>query len=103
MSVIADVAVESEAHLALVMRAAQAIDRAPADPTEALPRVSSFRSQNSGSASARRPHGIWEGSGNVICLDLLRVLRREPQVREALRGEIRVEGSAVLNKLWRRH
>ena len=32
-SVIADVAVESEAHLALAMRAAQAVDLAPANPT----------------------------------------------------------------------
>jgi putative acyl-CoA dehydrogenase len=50
-------------------------------------------------------NGIWEGSGNVICLDLLRVLRREPRVREALHREIciegsAVEGSAVLDKLW---
>ena len=35
-SVIADVAVESEAHLALAMRAAQAVDLAPTNPTEAL-------------------------------------------------------------------
>jgi putative acyl-CoA dehydrogenase len=45
-------------------------------------------------------NGIWEGSGNVICLDLLRALRREPDIREALRGEIRVECSAVLDRLW---
>ena len=45
-------------------------------------------------------NGIWEGSGNVICLDLVRVIRREPQVRDALRGEIRVAGSAALNALW---
>ena len=45
-------------------------------------------------------NGIWEGSGNVICLDLLRVIRREPGVREALRREILVEGSAVLARLW---
>jgi putative acyl-CoA dehydrogenase len=45
-------------------------------------------------------NGIWEGSGNVICLDLLRVLRREPRVREALHREICVEGSAVLAGLW---
>ena len=37
-------------------------------------------------------NGIWEGAGNVICLDVVRVIRREPQVRDALRGEIRRRG-----------
>jgi putative acyl-CoA dehydrogenase len=45
-------------------------------------------------------NGIWEGSGNIICLDLLRVLRREPAVRDALRREIRVDGSDVLDRSW---
>ncbi|MGR3759608.1 acyl-CoA dehydrogenase family protein [Roseobacteraceae bacterium NS-SX3] len=29
-------------------------------------------------------NGIWEGSGNVICLDILRTLAREPRAGEAL-------------------
>ncbi|MGR3635399.1 MAG: acyl-CoA dehydrogenase family protein [Shimia sp.] len=29
-------------------------------------------------------NGIWEGSGNVICLDVLRALMREPEAGEAL-------------------
>ncbi|MHA6346835.1 acyl-CoA dehydrogenase family protein [Roseivivax sp. CAU 1761] len=29
-------------------------------------------------------NGIWEGSGNVICLDILRALARDPGCREAL-------------------
>jgi putative acyl-CoA dehydrogenase len=29
-------------------------------------------------------NGIWEGSGNVICLDILRSLAREPRAGEAL-------------------
>lgn len=29
-------------------------------------------------------NGIWEGSGNVICLDILRTLAREPTAQEAL-------------------
>jgi putative acyl-CoA dehydrogenase len=33
-------------------------------------------------------NGIWEGSGNVVCLDVLRVLRREPECLEALIAEI---------------
>ena len=34
-------------------------------------------------------NSIWEGSGNVICLDLLRVLARHPESIEALRSELR--------------
>jgi len=33
-------------------------------------------------------NGIWEGSGNVICLDALRTIQREPEAVEALLGEI---------------
>jgi putative acyl-CoA dehydrogenase len=33
-------------------------------------------------------NAIWEGSGNVIALDLLRALHREPDAREALLAEI---------------
>jgi putative acyl-CoA dehydrogenase len=33
-------------------------------------------------------NGIWEGSGNVICLDVLRAMAREPQALEAFLGEI---------------
>jgi len=33
-------------------------------------------------------NSIWEGSGNVICLDLLRTLAREPQARERLMQEL---------------
>lgn len=36
-------------------------------------------------------NGIWEGSGNVICLDILRTLSREPAAAEAL--EARLDGS----------
>ena len=32
---------------------------------------------------------IWEGSGNVICLDVLRALRRSPETRDAFLGECR--------------
>jgi putative acyl-CoA dehydrogenase len=34
-------------------------------------------------------NAIWEGSGNVIALDLLRALNREPEVRGALIAEVR--------------
>ncbi|MFT4149395.1 MAG: acyl-CoA dehydrogenase family protein [Paracoccaceae bacterium] len=33
-------------------------------------------------------NGIWEGSGNVICLDILRTLGRDPAAAAALRDEI---------------
>src|SRR5947209_4175611 len=34
-------------------------------------------------------YSIWEGSGNVICLDILRALAKEPDSAEALRHEIK--------------
>lgn len=33
-------------------------------------------------------NSIWEGSGNIMCLDVLRALHREPQTREALEAEL---------------
>ena len=33
-------------------------------------------------------NAIWEGSGNIICLDVLRALRREPESSTALIGEL---------------
>jgi putative acyl-CoA dehydrogenase len=33
-------------------------------------------------------NGIWEGSGNVICLDILRSLDRDPAAAEALDAEL---------------
>ncbi len=33
-------------------------------------------------------NGIWEGSGNVICLDILRTLAREPAAGDAVRAEL---------------
>jgi putative acyl-CoA dehydrogenase len=33
-------------------------------------------------------NAIWEGSGNVICLDILRTLAREPRAAEALRAAL---------------
>ena len=34
-------------------------------------------------------YGIWEGTGNVICLDVLRSLEREPDAGEAFVAELR--------------
>ena len=33
-------------------------------------------------------NSIWEGSGNVICLDVLRTLGRAPEAAEALKAEL---------------
>src|ERR1700741_3238983 len=33
-------------------------------------------------------NSIWEGSGNVICLDVLRAARREPAAIDALEAEL---------------
>jgi len=35
-------------------------------------------------------NAIWEGSGNVICLDVLRAMAREPESLPALLGELRL-------------
>ncbi|WOD12318.1 acyl-CoA dehydrogenase family protein [Pseudomonas sp. NyZ704] len=115
-NVLADLALESEAALALTMRMGKAIDnahdeheekfarlvtaigkywickRAPAMINEAqeclggagyveesiLPRLYREAPVNS----------IWEGSGNVQCLDVLRALSKEPGVLEVLFGEL---------------
>ena len=39
-------------------------------------------------------NGIWEGSGNVICLDVLRAAARDPESVEALLGEIALAAGA---------
>jgi putative acyl-CoA dehydrogenase len=39
-------------------------------------------------------NGIWEGSGNVICLDVLRVLQREPHALVALFAELELARGA---------
>jgi len=35
-------------------------------------------------------NSIWEGSGNVICLDILRAMSREPEAVSSVLGEIRL-------------
>jgi putative acyl-CoA dehydrogenase len=121
-NVLADLAIESEAALALSMRVARAVDagsrnggeqggheaafariatavgkywickRAPAFVNEAqeclggagyieesiLPRLYRQAPLNS----------IWEGSGNIQCLDVLRALGREPEPANALLAEL---------------
>jgi putative acyl-CoA dehydrogenase len=38
-------------------------------------------------------NGVWEGSGNVICLDVLRVLTREPDAVDAFWSEVAPAGA----------
>ena len=49
-------------------------------------------------AAAALPRGplnsIWEGSGNVIALDVLRALAREPETAEAFLAEVRLAAGA---------
>jgi putative acyl-CoA dehydrogenase len=116
-NVLADLAVESEAMMWLTMRAAHALDRSQADRAEGLlsrictPVAKYWASKRAAVfvAEALECHGgngfiadhlmerlyreaplngIWEGSGNVICLDVLRAMQREPESVAVLLGEI---------------
>src|SRR5687767_15666348 len=109
---LADLALECEAAVALAMRLARAFD-AQQDESEAAlrrlltpvakywickrgPMVGAEAMEVLGGNGyveegpiARRfrelpLNSIWEGSGNIMCLDVLRALSREPQAREAL-------------------
>ncbi|WP_433558526.1 acyl-CoA dehydrogenase family protein [Pseudonocardia xinjiangensis] len=117
-NVLADLALESEAAVALAMRLAGATDRAVrGDRTEAAfrrlagavgkywicKRTSIHAAEaleclggngyveDSGMPRLYREaplNSVWEGSGNVAALDVLRVLRREPEAAVAFLGEL---------------
>ncbi len=116
-NVLADLALESEASTALALRIARAVDAAARDPQEAAfarvataigkfwicRRAAGFVNEAQeclGGAGyieesmlprlyRQAPlNSIWEGSGNVQCLDVLRALSREPQSRQALLREL---------------
>jgi len=115
--VLADLALESEAATALMLRLARAYDapaddaaerafariatavgkywvckRAPAMIYEAMECLGgSGYVEDSDLPRLYREapvNAIWEGSGNVICLDVLRAMVREPECLPALRDEI---------------
>jgi putative acyl-CoA dehydrogenase len=114
-AVLADLAVESEAATALMLRLARAYDLREAEAPfrriatavakfwvckRAAPHVAEALEclggngyvEESGLPRIYREaplNSIWEGSGNVICLDVLRALHKEPQARDALLQEIR--------------
>ena len=52
--------------------------------TEAFPLARRYREQP--------VMAVWEGSGNVIALDVLRALAREPETLEAFRADVRLAG-----------
>jgi putative acyl-CoA dehydrogenase len=116
-NVLADLALESEAAVALALRVARAVDASARDPREAAfariataigkywvckrcaPFVNEAQEclggigyiEESGMPRLYRQaplNSIWEGSGNIQCLDVLRALVREPEVREALFVEL---------------
>ncbi len=116
-NVLADLALESEAATRLMLRVAQAYDRADKDPKEALfKRIASAigkywackrtpmhvaealecfggngYTEDAPMARIYREApllGIWEGSGNVICLDVLRAVSKEPETLDAFVAEL---------------
>ena len=116
-NVLADLALECEAATVLTMRLARAFDRRQDEPEAALrrlltpvakywickraPLVAAEAMEVLGGNGyveegpiARRYretplNSIWEGSGNIMCLDVLRALSREPPALEALLGLLR--------------
>jgi putative acyl-CoA dehydrogenase len=111
-NVLADLAIESEAATTTMMRLARAYDggetafarlatavskywickRQPVMVAEALECLggNGFVEESIMPRLFRESplNGIWEGSGNVICLDVLRAMAREPQSVEAFRDEL---------------
>lgn len=117
-NVLADLAVESEAATTTMMRLARAYDggeatfarlatavakywvckRQPAMVAEALECLggNGYVEESIMPRLFRESplNGIWEGSGNVICLDVLRAMAREPQSVDAFRDELSLAGGA---------
>jgi putative acyl-CoA dehydrogenase len=121
-NVLADLALETEAATLLAFRLARAFDRSADEPAERLlarlmtpvakywlckrnPAVALEAMECLGGngyveeAPLARLYreapvnGIWEGSSNVICLDVLRSIQREPETLEALVREIASAGA----------
>jgi putative acyl-CoA dehydrogenase len=124
-NVLADLCLESEAATVTAMRLARAYDRRAEDPAEAaFARIGTAIAkywvckrgpghaaealeclggngfvEESGLPRIYRQQplqSIWEGSGNVVCLDVLRALAREPESATALLDEIRLAGDPRL-------
>ncbi|WP_333909557.1 acyl-CoA dehydrogenase family protein [Vibrio algivorus] len=115
-NVLADLAIEAEAALAITMRVSHALDNLDDPKQAALVRSATsigkywickraiqhtfeamecvggvgYVEENVLSRLYREApvNSIWEGSGNVQCLDLLRVLHKEPETLQALMAEL---------------
>ncbi|UUZ54630.1 hypothetical protein LP419_00485 [Massilia sp. H-1] len=122
-NVLADLALESEAATAFALRLARCFDQT-GDPAQALlgriltPTPSKYwlckRGPGFGAEAMEVMGGngyvedgplarlyrefpvnsIWEGSGNVMCLDLLRAFGKTPAARDALAAELALAGRA---------
>lgn len=122
-AVLADLAVESEAATALVFRLARAFDRGAAgDPSEhafariatpvakywlnkrVVPFLHEAMEVHGGAGYVEESplprffrqapvNGIWEGSGNVMCLDVLRAIARTPASLDVLLAELKAPAS----------
>jgi putative acyl-CoA dehydrogenase len=139
-AVLADMALHVEASIALVMRLCRSFDRAPDDPSEAAfmrlltPAVKYWVCKSApgflyeameclgGNGYVEEGilarhyrespvNAIWEGSGNVMCLDVLRALSREAEAASAVlqgfAGEARAlpgaaDAVALIGKAFRR-
>jgi len=139
-AVLSDMALNVEASIALVMRLCRAFDRAPQEAAEAAymrlltPAIKYWVCKSApgflyeameclgGNGYVEEGilarhyrespvNAIWEGSGNVMCLDVLRALSREPDaaaaVLQQLAGESRglsgaAEAAAFIAKAFRR-
>ncbi|OAF19944.1 acyl-CoA dehydrogenase family protein [Bradyrhizobium neotropicale] len=139
-AVLSDMALHVEASVALVMRLCRAFDRTPHDPAEAAhmrlltPAIKYWICKSApgflyeameclgGNGYVEEGilarhyrespvNAIWEGSGNVMCLDVLRALSREPEaamaVLQALAAETKGlsgagEAIAFIDKTFRR-
>jgi putative acyl-CoA dehydrogenase len=118
LSVLADLALESEAATALGMRLARAFDH-QSDPLEVAvrriltPAAKFFVCKRAVAMTGEAMealggigyveeapmarlyreapvNSIWEGSGNVMCLDVLRAAAKSPESVDALRGELQL-------------
>ena len=115
-NVLADLALESEAATALAMRLSRAYDAQVDERERLLARVltpaakfwickrgahfaeeameaiggSGYVEENALSRIYREMpvNSIWEGSGNIMCLDVLRALRKAPEVSDAVMAEL---------------
>lgn len=127
-NVLADLAVESEAALVLALRVARAMDEAATDETSAaLARIGTAiakywncKRAPGHNFEALECHGgpgyieesimprlyreapvnsIWEGSGNVVCLDVLRAMHQEKGAVSAIEAELETArgGNAALD------